>query len=496
MDRRVRRRRRLTPIEHILRTLIAVTATLLVLGCAGVAYAWWRYGQVKRVTVKIAKAEKHAPQNFLLVGSDSREGIDKSDPGAGALLTNHTEDGKRSDTLILLRVDQDKRRVDMVSFPRDLWLTLPNGHKQRINAAYQHGAQNVIDTVQQNFNVPVNHYIEVNLLAFQKLVEAVGGVPIFINKPIRDTNSGLYLPTPGCVRLDPYQALAFSRSRHLYYKVGDKWHYDPTGDAGRITRQQVFMRQALNRVSELGLTDAFALNRLAGAATDTVTLDSSLSISDLLSLGKRFRGFTPDKIQTHTLVTNDWTTDGGAKVQLLDKEQAEPIFRIFRGEPDPPKAATPVVIPEQLIIDVMNGSGTVGQGRTAANSLNGYGYVIGTVGNPTDGVHSVTEVHHPPGARASADLVVKYIEASGAVKVVEDPAVLPGHIEFLIGSDYTGLKSPKERAAEAKADAKVENEQAAESGATTTTVKPTEDVTGPVGLGVEVGAPPPGVKCD
>lgn len=67
----------------------------------------------------------------------------------------------------------------------------------------------MIDAVQENLGVPVNHYVEVDFVAFQRLVEAVGGVPVYVPAPVRDRNSGLNIGAKGCVMLDPYQALAF-----------------------------------------------------------------------------------------------------------------------------------------------------------------------------------------------------------------------------------------------------------------------------------------------
>ena len=395
-------------MERALRGLVVVLATLLVIAGTGAAYTWWRYGNIGRVDTKLDESTSSEPQNFLIVGSDSREGISEDSPGSEALLEGHGADGRRSDTLILVRIDPDDQRVDMVSFPRDLWLTLSTGEEQRINVAYQHGPQAVIDTIQDNFNVPVNHYVEVNFLAFQRLVEAVGGVPIFINRAVRDKNSGLNLPVKGCVRLDGYQALAFSRSRHLEYQVGDTWRVDGSGDQGRITRQ--------------------------------------LSIGDLLGLGKRFRNFNPDSIQSHVLTTTDYTTSGGAKVQLLDEESAEPIFDIFRGESAPEPVPPRVVIPEEVAVEVLNATGQPGFASTIAEQLAKYTFVIANTGNPPDGVHATSEIHYPP-----------------------------------------------ERLA------KEEAEQLEEAGVSTTTTPPTTSVsavTGPVALGVEVGDPPPGVKCD
>lgn len=482
----------------MLRGVVMGLAAILVLVGSGSAYAWWRYGRIGRVDAQLDQSVRSEPQNFLIVGSDSREGIDPDSAGAEALLEGHENDGRRSDTIILLRIDAGARRVDMVSFPRDLWLTLSTGKEQRINAAYQHGPQAVIDTIQQNFDVPIHHYVEVNFVAFERLVEALDGVPIYLNRPVRDQHSGLNLPFNGCVRLDGYQALAFSRSRYLEYQSGDTWHKDGTGDEGRITRQQVFIRQALARVGELGITDVLIFDKLAAAAGESVTLDDSLSVGQLMALGKRFKDFNPDEIQSHKLVTTDHTTSGGAKVQLLDEDSAEPIFDIFRGASTPTPVTTPPVIPEEISLELLNATGKKGFGSEMAAVLREHSFVISDVGNPADGVHPTSEVRYPPGATATATMVASFFVPSPAL--VEDSSVEPGHVQVIVGTDHQEIESPAQQQAQQQTQQQdnsastTSSEPANSAGtgeATATTAVP--ELTAP---GVEVGNPPPGVKCD
>ena len=181
--------------------------------------------------------------------------------------------------------------------------------------------------------MPINHYVEVDFIAFQRLVEAVGGVPIYASSPVRDRNSGLNIEQAGCITLDPYQALAFSRARHLEYQKPDgSWATDPTGDLGRVTRQQIFMRRALGQVSQLNLTDIGALDTLGTTLTETVTLDQDLSLRTLIALGKRFQDFSPDDLATTVVPTTDRTMPSGAQVQMLDEAAAPAVLAPFRGD--------------------------------------------------------------------------------------------------------------------------------------------------------------------
>lgn len=507
-------RRKLTRLERILVGSIVSVALVLGAVLAASGWAFKRYGSVPREDLDVQQSSRHEPQNFLIVGSDTREGLDPNAPGAGALTGDKTE-GRRSDTMMLARLDVDRGRIDVVSLPRDLWVTLPDGEEHKMNAAYNTGAQTVIDTVEQNFNVPIHHYAEVSFAAFFKLVEALDGVPIYINRPVKDRHSGLNLPQAGCVKLDPYQALAFSRSRQLAYKDAEGvWHSDPTGDAGRITRQQVFLRQAAARIASLGIGDVLVVDRVTAAVTSSVILDDTLSVADLLTLANSFKDFDPADIQTHTLATDESVLDNGSKVQLLDEAQAEPIFDIFRGLSTPPKINTNPVLPEHLSVRVLNGSGTPGRATSAADDLSDKYFVISDTGNPATGPQATSEIRFPPGANESAVLLSTYL--TPVPKLVEDATVAPGHLTLILGADYQEVGTPPPTTAQvlessASSTSAAPSTTAAvsttttdgsgdEDSTTTTTAQPgtaaaATAALGPLGFGVEVGVPPPGVEC-
>ena len=128
---------------------------------------------------------------------------------------------KRSDTILLVRIDPVAGTVKMLSFPRDLWVPIADtGQNDRINAAYGRGRQVLVDTIRKDFGVDVNNYIEVDFRGFKGLVDALGGVPMYFDTAMRDSNTGLNITQPGCVTLNGDEALAFARSRHLQFKDG------------------------------------------------------------------------------------------------------------------------------------------------------------------------------------------------------------------------------------------------------------------------------------
>ncbi|MGI9578166.1 MAG: LCP family protein, partial [Microthrixaceae bacterium] len=326
-----------------MRVLVGVLAAIVVIAAAVAGYGWWTYQQVDRVDLDLADAVSGEPRNYLVIGSDSRAEINSSDPMAGVMLGDEVPGGQRSDSIAVLRVDPDSDRIDVLSIPRDLWVTLPNGEEQRINAAYAESTQTLIDTIDSNLGIPIHHFAEVDFNGFQRLIDTLGGVPMYFDAPVRDSNSGLRIPEAGCVVLDGAQGLAFARSRQLQYQTEAGWQTDPSGDLGRMTRQQALMRASLSKARTLGLNNVGQLKSLIDAGLDSTTVDSGLGFGDLLGLGQRFSDFDPQRLQTHALAVEPFRTDGGAEVLLLDEAASAPTLAFFRGESTPSTVTTTTV---------------------------------------------------------------------------------------------------------------------------------------------------------
>jgi LCP family protein required for cell wall assembly len=260
--------------------LLVLTGCLIVIvsvGTASVAaYLGIRYGQIDRIDDIDLDARAGDAANYLLVGTDSREGLDPNDPDAGGFLGDSGCDC--TDTIMVLRVDPKEKQAYLLSFPRDLYLPIAGtGDKARINTAHAHGEQTLIDTITENFGIPINHYVEIDFVGFEQLVDAVGGVPLWFDAPVRDRHTGLDVPQSGCVELDGEQARKFVRSRYLEYQDEDgDWDSDPTADLGRITRQQVFVRRAVAKAVNEGLSNPITLNDLVSAGVANVSLDEHL----------------------------------------------------------------------------------------------------------------------------------------------------------------------------------------------------------------------------
>jgi len=417
---------------------VLFTGCTVVIGClataAGVAYASWQLNRVDRLPVETVEAASGAPENYLIVGSDSRDAIDPSSAEAAAFLDGETG-GMRTDTIMVARVDPTTEQMATLSIPRDLWVTIPgSADHSRINEAAAGGRQQLIDTIQQNFGIPVNHYVEIDFAGFERLVDSVDGVPMYFSTPMVDDNSGLWIEGAGCTTLDGEQALALARARHLeYYDAEeDDWDTDPTGDLGRITRQQELIRRSLDRAVGMDLANPAHLNDLVNVGVENVSIDEDLGVSDLIALAKRFARFNGDQLEAYSLPATDHTTDGGAAVLELDEAAAEDLLNVFRGLP------AGAVTPGSVTVDVMNGTGISGQAAEVSEQLADVGFAIGSTGNAPQGTVERTAVRFAPGSGADADLLARHLTAGA--DVTEDPSLGMGVVALDVGTDFTGVE--------------------------------------------------------
>ena len=276
-------------------------------------------------------AESAPSENYLLVGSDTREGSDPNSSDYGGIGSASEVTGRRSDTIMILRRDEDGTAA-LLSLPRDLWVPIAGtGDSGRINSAYNEGPERLASTITQALGIPIHHYVEVDFEGFKDLVDRIGGVELCINYATRDLNTGLALQ-PGCQQLDGVQALAFARSRYYEeFRDGD-WHMDPTADIGRIARQQLFIRAAVNGALEKMQSSPFSSGDLIDAVTSSVRIDSTV---DALEAAESLRQAAETDLTTFSLPVVGTTIEGNAVLEIDDG--AQPILDDFRGVgPRPP----------------------------------------------------------------------------------------------------------------------------------------------------------------
>jgi len=319
--RQLRRRRRFVGA-------VATLAVVLLAGLGGmVGVAAWRWHQVDRVTIHAADeaggagtgvteplpgdggdgtdaAGDLAPMTLLLVGSDERHGSE------AALV-----EGRRADTIALVRIDPVALDAYVLSIPRDLWVPIAGTDRiGRVNSALGIGPAALVATVEQFTGTRVDHYVELGFEGFRELVDLAGGIDVAFAHPARDRHTGLLVERAGCVHLDGEAALAYVRSRHYEELVDGRWRLDPRSDLGRIERQQQFGRAALAALSGLG-SGPRDLDGLTRLLADHATIDDELDLGTLRSLVGFARALDPADVTTEVVPATPAVV-GGASVLL------------------------------------------------------------------------------------------------------------------------------------------------------------------------------------
>lgn len=402
-----------------------------------------KFDQISRVDVTLAPADPGTAGNFLLIGSDSR--AFQSTPEQEEAFGSKDElTGQRSDTIMVVHVEPGSRTSMVVSFPRDLWVDVPGFGESKINAAFNSGPQTVIDTLQANFGIPINHYIEVDFATFEGIVDAVGRVPVYLPSQARDDYTGFVVPGAGCYQLDGKQALQYVRSRSLEYydpETGDWNEADAIPDLGRIARQQNFIRRMGSLAYRAALGNPLKASEIADNVIPKLVVDSGLTRSDVYKLVNTFRTVDPadpNSIEMLTLPTYGSTSDDGQSILLPDDPDAEAVLARLRTF-EPPPTVPAGILPAQVRLRVLNGSGTDGLAASTLDSLQRqFGFAGAGLGNAPRA--DVTEVRYHPGLEKAGRLVDGYL--GGAGKLSESDAIADADVVLVLGADFAGVSAP------------------------------------------------------
>ncbi len=276
------------------------------------AFSWLGLGQVSgainRVDVFGSLTKRPdkptSALNYLLVGSDTRNGLTKEQSKILRVGTTKSAAGARSDTMLLVHISKARDKATIISIPRDSLVTIPahesSLYKGRIVAAAQGkinaafawgGAPLLIQTIEQETNVKIDHYVEIGFAGFANMVDALGGIQVCSKKDINDPKSHLVM-SAGIHTLDGIEALKYVRTRD----------FDGMGDLGRMQRQQQFMSAVLRKVTSTGvLLNPIKLVNFFNAAIATVQTDSELNRNDLIVLAKQLKNLSPSKVRTLTI---------------------------------------------------------------------------------------------------------------------------------------------------------------------------------------------------
>ncbi|HEX2773633.1 MAG TPA: LCP family protein [Micromonosporaceae bacterium] len=294
--------------------------TVVGLAVGGLAYYRSIEGDIPRVDAfaDVPRAERPQPVakkaiNLLILGSDSR----------GRNVAN-----SRTDTIILAHLKGDRRKAQLVSIPRDTWVHIPKsadgrygGTNAKINAAFAWGGTPLmVRTVERFTGVRVDHVVLIDFAGVERIVDALGGVEVRVDKSFTSIATPFRKFTTGTQRMDGAAALDYARQRQQF----------PDGDFARIRHQQAVIKAVLNKAAASGLlTNPARLNAFLRAVAKAITVDNALSIFQMAAELRHLRG---DDVAFLTSPTRGTGRVGGQSVVLPDGPPAAALFDAIKRD--------------------------------------------------------------------------------------------------------------------------------------------------------------------
>ncbi|MET7615757.1 LCP family protein [Streptomyces sp. NPDC005408] len=430
---------------------VATSLSLLVLGAGGIGHAVVTSLDTGIARVDPFKDMKNRPEaghgmNLLLVGTDGRDKITREERqkyrlgGAPCHCT---------DTIMLVHISPERGRASVVSLPRDSYAEIPahidqtagkhhNAHPVKLNAAYAEGGPSLtVRTVEHMTKVKIDHYLEVDFTSFMKTVDALGGVDICTARPMKDTYTGLDLGV-GTHKLDGGQALQYVRSRHV----------DGAADLGRMQRQQRFLAALINQATSGGvLLNPVKFRQVSATMLGSVRADEGFGTDEMLALGKAMRGFTAASSEFTSVPVGSvsYPVNGIGSTVKWDEAKASRLFQMVREDkplaphrPARPKATTVDVSPQQIRVQVYNGTRADGLGRRLDDALRATGFnTTRTPLNRAGAEVRRTYVRYDPRWDRSAKSLAAALPGCELLAVMGQGPTL----KVTAGTDYKGVRT-------------------------------------------------------
>ena len=308
-------------------TALGVVLALIATGI----YSWfWASGKITHVGALTSYSSRPAQgvgTNWLLAGSDSRDKLtpaqeDQFHTGSASAIS-----GSRTDTIMILHYGSTG--PDLISIPRDSFVTIPaytdskgvahSASQNKINASYDLGGpQLLVQTVEENFGIRIDHYLEIGFLGIVNMVNESGGVHLCLTSAIHDSYSGANL-SAGCQNLNGTQALAYVRSRYSL----------PNSDISRMSDQQAFIKALVQSADRPGVyLNPFTFYPFLGAVLNSVAADNGTGLSDLLGMAWHVKPLASSGGTTGTMpIANEsYDVSGIGDTVEIDKTKATEVI--------------------------------------------------------------------------------------------------------------------------------------------------------------------------
>ncbi|HEU5268986.1 MAG TPA: LCP family protein, partial [Jatrophihabitans sp.] len=442
--------------------IVAAALSLAVVLGSGWAWATYRNfnANIKRlnITSNSAAGARNIDgnaQNILIVGNDDR------DTASNAELTQlgTTRDGGsyNTDTMMLLHVPADGSKATVISFPRDSYVAIPGHGMNKLNSAYPDGmndshgdkakAASLLETTIENLTgLKIDHFVQVDLLGFYRISNAIGGVSVCLTQGARGAkyvgemgngidsgwDNGKFIPDytninlpPGTRKIQGLQALAFVRQRHGL----------PHGDLDRIKRQQYFLSAVFRKLVSGGtLLNPIKLQNLLKAVTSSLTMDQSL---DPLKLAQQMQNLSAGNVTFTTIPTlgDNPNSPVGDVVEVNTAAMPDFINRLIGNSSASAYSKAKAADPSTVTVAVVNDTNSNGLEQTNAAALAKLGFKT-TIPQATSDVVDKTVIDYPQGQEAAAKAVAAAVPGAA---VSESSKV--STVTLVLGNNGVQVKS-------------------------------------------------------
>ncbi len=421
------------------------------------------------------------PENILLIGNQTRQGLTLAEQkqygtsiGSGTL----------ADIMMILHLDPTTDTASILSIPRDMFSPMPAGSVvgpyQKMDAALNNGPDgpnNLINAIQDDLGIPINHFIELNFNGFINTVNALGGINVYFPERLWDAESLLWVPKTGCIHLDGWQALTLVRARHLQYEPpGDNaprydWPQEPLSDLARIGRTHTFMKIVADTAKAKGLTNPFTANSFLSAVTNQMTVDAPLK-HELLKLVLHYRHINVGAVKETTMpgtYVNNYYYGGYYMGDVL--------FPVQPTDNNVIRAWDPLAFANQTpptSVDVVSIAGNYQAAVAAGQALESHGLKVSgeSVGTEPSTTTETLVRYHSKADIPRALYVMRYLSGSAMMQL--DPSVPAGTVELDLGS----VISVAAKAAPTTTTTVVPGSSTSQPGTTGTTTTPATSTTG------------------
>lgn len=451
---------------------IAVAASILVVGATGLGWLGYRTisgGFTQSQALAGTGTSSNGDQNILIMGLDSRLD-EKGQPLPSEIYDalhagDENNGGHNANVLMLVHIPGDGSKATAISIPRDDYTDLEGcGHpcKGKIKEAYDHGYAGRHDQLvaagikdgqeleQQSRDagrtaelvtvsrflggIPIDHFIEVTMVAFYQLAEVVQPVSVCVNEYTYDSYSGASF-RKGVQEIDAKQAVAFVRQRR-----------DPNEalnftDLDRSRRQQAFIVSLMHKLQQSQtLTSVSKMTEIYDVVKSNIAIDNNTDITSLIHLAGRLTG---GNLSLYTLPVADFKVIGGRDVNIVDlttirsivAHLINPAAEITTTTPPPTSANAPVAAAAGITLNVVNANGTPGLASTVADKWVKRGFTRGTTRNGNN--TALTVVHYGSEAQDAARQLAYGVDEN--VHATADPSLPANTVELILGNDYAEI---------------------------------------------------------